>query len=325
MDDPRDDPRLDDPLGISCPACGGRVSLGSSAGKGGAFGRASDTEGDPAGTSQATRDRTRIAFIEDNRLVREGIAALLEPFPDFKVVVADSDDYSPLLAETEPDVVLLNVGVGSKATLEFVRTLRTGFPGPRVLLMDLLPAHEDLVDLIVSGVSGFIHRGASLEDVRGSIQAVAAGLKVMPDEITGTLFSEIAGRSGAGSGTQHEDAVRLTPRETEVIDLVAKGMSNKAIGRRLRISVHTVKSHLRNIMDKLNLHSRLQLVKYALENGDPAPGTGPNPGQEGGIPLAGPANTPPVQRVASRPGPRAPRRRSRTESERGSARSGGRS
>lgn len=85
MDDPRDDPRLNDLLPISCPACGTRVSLGSGAGDGGALRRDPDTEGDPAGTSQATRDRTRIAFIEDNRLVREGIRALLERFPDFDV------------------------------------------------------------------------------------------------------------------------------------------------------------------------------------------------------------------------------------------------
>ena len=132
--------------------------------------------------------------------------------------------------------------------------------------MDLLPAYEELSDFVVSGVSGFIMKDASLEVVVGTIRAVAAGLKVLPDQMTGTLFSEIASESVPNRGPQDQESVRLTPREREVIDLVAEGMSNKAIAKELHISIHTVKSHLRNIMEKLTVNSRLQIAKYVHEH-----------------------------------------------------------
>jgi DNA-binding NarL/FixJ family response regulator len=221
-----------------------------------------------AGDPETAGDRIRIALIEDNCLVREGLMALLGRSSDFETVAAGSDDYSAALAETDPDVVLLEFRAGNQATLEFVQTLRSEYPGLRVILMDLLPTHEGLVDLISAGVWGFVHRGASLEEVWGTIQAVTAGLKVLPDEITGTLFSEIASRSAASGEAQAEGSVRLTPRETEIVDLVGKGLSNKAIGRSLQISVHTVKSHLRNVMDKLDFHSRMEIARYVHENDD---------------------------------------------------------
>jgi two-component system, NarL family, nitrate/nitrite response regulator NarL len=307
----------------SGPASGDRIPPDGDAGitPGNDLAAGQDLADDP----QAARDRIRIALIEDNRLAREGLTVLLERFSDFDVVALDSAASAGLINKTGPEVVLLNLGVGSRDTLEFVRTLRKGSSEVRVVLMDVLPAHEGLVDFIAAGVWGFVHRGAGLDDVRGTIQAVAAGLKVMPDEITGTLFSEIAGKSIASGGSKGADPGRLTSREVEIIALVGKGLSNKAIGRRLRVSVHTVKSHLRNVMDKLNLHSRLQIAKYVHEREISVQPPEPARRRRNADPGSGPTSQRSGKRNKSQRGLLPRKRYSRLDAERKSLRSGDRS
>lgn len=206
-----------------------------------------------------------VALIEDNRLVREALTTLLNRSPDIRVVGGDPDGHELILRDLNPDVVLLDLGLENGDSLRLAKKVLKDFPDARIIVMDLLPAYDELSEFVVSGVSGFIMKDASLEVVVGTVRAVAAGLKVLPDQMTGTLFSEIAKESVTNGGTQDHESVRMTPREREVIDLVAEGMSNKAIAKELHISIHTVKSHLRNIMEKLTLHSRLQVAIYAHE------------------------------------------------------------
>lgn len=209
--------------------------------------------------------RTTVALIEDNRLVREALTTLLNRSPDIRVIGGDSDGHETIMRGLDPDVVLLDLGLENGDSLRLATKVLQDFPHARVVVMDLLPAYEELSEFVVAGVSGFILKDASLEVVLGTIRAVAAGLKVLPDQMTGTLFSEIAKESVTNGGTNDQESVRMTPREREVIDLIAEGRSNKAIAKELHISIHTVKSHLRNIMEKLTLHSRLEVAIYAHE------------------------------------------------------------
>jgi DNA-binding NarL/FixJ family response regulator len=203
-----------------------------------------------------------VAIIEDNRLVREGITALLGRYPDIRVVAAEHSARGSLLGNTNPQVILLDLGLENGDSLSVARKVKGKFSDARIIVMDLLPAHEEIVEFISVGVSGFIMKDASLEEVVGTIRSVAAGREVLPTQMTSRLFSEIA-KEAVLNGDLDEESVRLTPREREVIDLIAEGLSNKAIGKRLSISTHTVKSHLRNIMEKLTLHTRLQIAAYA--------------------------------------------------------------
>ncbi|MEX2530874.1 MAG: response regulator transcription factor [Gemmatimonadota bacterium] len=209
--------------------------------------------------------RIAVALIEDNRLVREALTTLLNRSPDIRVVGGDPEGHESILRGLDLDVVLLDLGLENGDSLRIARKVLKDFPDARVVVMDLLPAYEELSDFVTAGVSGFIMKDASLEVVVGTIRAVATGLKVLPDQMTGTLFSEIARESVSSGGSHDHESVRMTPREREVIDLIAEGRSNKAIAETLHISIHTVKSHLRNIMDKLTLHSRLQVAIYAHE------------------------------------------------------------
>ncbi len=207
-------------------------------------------------------DVIRVALIEDNRLVREALTSVLNRAPDIHAV-GEAPNGHQLLLEGDPHVVLLDLGLENGDSLRVARGILEGFPGARVIVMDLLPAHEELQEFVSAGVSGFIMKDAHLHVVLNTIRSVASGLKVLPDQMTATLFSEIAREVIAKGGSNDHDAVRMTPREREVINLIAEGMSNKAIGKQLHISVHTVKSHLRNIMEKLTLNSRLQIAAYA--------------------------------------------------------------
>jgi DNA-binding NarL/FixJ family response regulator len=119
------------------------------------------------------------------------------------------------------------------------------------------------VEFVHAGVSGFIMKDATLEDLVNTIRSVADGAHVLPPQMTGTLFSQIAREAVIRGRPEALSAVRMTPREREVINLIAEGLSNKEMAGRLHIASHTVKSHVRNIMEKLMLHTRLQIAAYA--------------------------------------------------------------
>lgn len=204
-----------------------------------------------------------VAVIEDNRLVREGIAALLNQHPDLKVVAGSAGIDTAALRAAKPHVILLDLGLGQGDSLRVAEQVRREFPDAKVIAMDLLPAQEDIMQFVNIGVSGFIMKDATLDDLVNTIRAVAQGTQVLPPQMTGSLFSQIAKDAVAKGRPEALDAVRMTPREREVIDLIAEGLGNKEIADRLRIATHTVKSHVRNIMEKLTLHTRLQIAAYA--------------------------------------------------------------
>jgi len=222
----------------------------------------------PDETSDSTDlhgDVINVALIEDNRLVREALTSVLNRSPDIRAV-GEAPNGHEVLLQGNPHVVLLDLGLENGDSLRVARSVLDDFPDAKVIVMDLLPAHEELQEFVSAGVSGFIMKDAQLDVVLNTIRSVAAGLKVLPDQMTATLFSEIAKEVLKSGGLiDQDDSVRMTPREREVIDLIAEGSSNKAIARELDISIHTVKSHLRNIMEKLTLHSRLQVAIYAHE------------------------------------------------------------
>jgi len=204
-----------------------------------------------------------VAVIEDNRLVREGITALLNHLPDLRVVAgSDSDDTSGLTT-LAPQVVLLDLGLRNGDSLRVAEKVLKELPTSKVIVMDLLPAREDIVEFVNAGVSGFIMKDATLDDLARTIRSVAEGVNILPPQMTGTLFSQIARDAVARGGPEVLESVQMTPRERQVINLIAEGLSNKEIASRLHIATHTVKSHVRNVMEKLMLHTRLQIAAYA--------------------------------------------------------------
>jgi DNA-binding NarL/FixJ family response regulator len=205
-----------------------------------------------------------VAVIEDNRMVREGMTEMLNGLPDVRVVLSSTSVETSMLRETNPKVILLDVGLQDGNSLRIAESVQQEMSGSRVIVMDLLPVHEELAEFVNAGVAGFILKDATLEDFVETIRAVAAGRRVLPPRMTGTLFSQIARIAVERGAPAALESVRMTPREREVIALIAEGMSNKEIAQRMEIATDTVKSHVRNVMDKLALRSRLQIAAYAL-------------------------------------------------------------
>lgn len=204
-----------------------------------------------------------VALIEDNRLVRDGIAALMNQQPDLEVVASARSAHLAPLRKANPQVVLLDAGLRDADSVRAAITVMKEFPESKVVVMDLLPADEEIVQFVNAGVHGFVLKDATFDDLVTTIRLVAGGGHVLPPPMTGTLFSQIARDAVARDRTAALAVVRMTPREREVVHWIGEGLSNKEIAEQLDIATHTVKSHVRNVMEKLTLHTRLQIAAYA--------------------------------------------------------------
>ncbi len=208
----------------------------------------------------------RVAIVDDNRLVREALSGMLARLPDICVVPSADLDMESLTVQ-HPHVVLLDVGLRDQDSLATVAALTVAMPHARFIVMDLLPVNEEIIEFVNAGVSGFVLKDASFEEFVATIRSVAGGAKVLPARMTESLFAQIAREAVHKNLDDVITDVRLTRREREVIDLIGEGLSNKEIASRLNIATHTVKSHVRNVMEKLTLHTRLQIAAYYHREG----------------------------------------------------------
>jgi two-component system NarL family response regulator len=205
-----------------------------------------------------------VLLIDDNRLVRQGIESLLAEQPDLEVVATAEDTTSGLsrTVELAPHVVLVDAGLENGDSHHFVETLRKTVPETKVIVMDLMPAPEDVIEFVQAGANGFVMKDATVEELVSTIRSVALGADVVPPALTGTLLTHIAQQAAIRRLPGLAEAVRMTKREKEIMNLIAEGLSNKEIAQRLSIATYTVKSHVHNILEKLALHSRLQIAAY---------------------------------------------------------------
>jgi DNA-binding NarL/FixJ family response regulator len=212
--------------------------------------------------------KTKILLVEDNRILRDGIKAIINKQADLKVVAVSGGNHDTLLQarSTKPQVVLMDLGLRNENGLRVAATLIKELPHTKIIGMGLIPSQLDIVELVEVGAAGFILKDASIEDFLGTIRAVARGIKILPPLLTESLFTHVvehALRKGKG---KIPDAVRMTKREREIIALIAEGMSNKEIAQRLNLSTYTVKSHIHNILEKMALHSRLEIAIHSNDN-----------------------------------------------------------
>jgi two-component system nitrate/nitrite response regulator NarL len=213
-----------------------------------------------------------LVLIDDNRLLREGLAALIHSQPGFRVLVASADVQEALTKarEATPDVVLLDFGLEDHDSLSLTATVHKEIPSARIIVMGLLPLMEDVGGYVRAGASGFIMKDASFDDFFATIRTVAAGAEVLPQALTNSLFAQIVRNVATVSKAKVLESVSLTNRERQVIDLLGEGLSNKEIATRLHIAVHTVKSHVHNVLEKLALRSRMEVAAFSHGGGGKA-------------------------------------------------------
>ncbi len=189
---------------------------------------------------------------------------------DFEVVARSEDGDSVRQLNSmkkSPDVVLLDLGLEKANSLMLMSQLQKELSEVKVIAMDILPDHVDIVEFVKAGGCGFILKNAPLNDWTKTIKAVATGAKVLPPILTQSLFTQIIELALDSGKDIPVDSVQFTHREREVVDLISKGLSNKEIAESLHIATFTVKSHVHNILEKLALSTRLQIAAFARRQG----------------------------------------------------------
>jgi DNA-binding NarL/FixJ family response regulator len=205
--------------------------------------------------------RLRILLVDDHAIVREGVRAVLEQYDDLVVVgeCGSGDEALTRCQEFMPDIALLDLKMPGIGPVETIRGLRQRLPGVRVLVFTSFGEDHLVRATLDAGASGFLIKDALQEDLVRAIRSVAAGQPYLAPAAQRQLMELLR-----GSPTQRE---ALTPRETDVLRLIAEGMSNKQIGRKLDLTEGTVKGYVSQILAKLQLQDRTQIALYAVRNG----------------------------------------------------------
>ena len=213
-----------------------------------------------------SEDAIRVLIVDDHALFRRGLQMVLEGEPDIDVVGEASDGHEAIerAEATTPDVVLMDVRMPKRSGIEATRTIKDTLPSTKILMLTISDEEADLYEAIKAGASGYLLKEISIEEVASAVRQVQAGQSLISPSMASKLLNEFAAMVKRRDERTQVPGPRLTERELEVLKLVAKGMNNRDIGSELFISENTVKNHVRNILEKLHLHSRMEAVVYAV-------------------------------------------------------------
>ena len=207
---------------------------------------------------------TRVLLVDDQALLRAGFRLILELEPDLEVVgeSADGLDAVDAARRLAPDVVLMDIRMPRLDGVQATRRIVAAGTA-KVLMLTTFDLDEYVFDALRAGASGFLLKDTPAEDLVSAVRVVAGGEALLSPSVTRRLIEEFA-RQPVGHTAQPRELATLTARELEVLKHVAQGLNNRQIGSRLFISENTVKNHVRNILEKLQLHSRMEAVMYAV-------------------------------------------------------------
>ncbi|MCP9959294.1 MULTISPECIES: response regulator [Streptomyces] len=214
----------------------------------------------------------RVMVVDDHPMWRDAVARdLAEAGFDVVATAGDGDQAVRRARATTPDVLVLDLNLPGRPGVEVCRELvAEGGAPPRVLVLSASGEHADVLEAVKSGATGYLVKSASTAELLDAVRRTAEGDAVFTPGLAGLVLGEyrrLAAEPAPARGAAEPGAPRLTDRETEVLRLVAKGLSYKQIAERLVISHRTVQNHVQNTLGKLQLHNRVELVRYAIERG----------------------------------------------------------
>jgi DNA-binding NarL/FixJ family response regulator len=211
-------------------------------------------------------ERLRVMVVDDHALFRRGLEMVLQQEGDIELVGEASDGNEAVQRATElmPDVVLMDVRMPRSSGIEAAGQIKVALPHAKILMLTISDEEADLYDAIKAGASGYLLKEIPIEEEADAIRSVWAGQSRISPSMASKLLTEFAAMSKASDERPQMPAPKLTDREMEVLKLVAQGLNNRDIAKELFISENTVKNHIRNILEKLHLHSRMEAVVYAV-------------------------------------------------------------
>jgi two-component system NarL family response regulator len=206
----------------------------------------------------------RVIIVDDQELFRRGLTMLMSAEPGLEVVgeAGDGATGTELASAVAPDVVLLDVRMPKVSGIEACVAIKEAVPAAKILMLTVSDEESDLYEAVKSGASGYLLKDSSIDEVAQAIRVVADGQSLISPSMAVKLIDEFKQMSRPDRGAV--PGLRLTERELEVLRLVAKGLNNREIAKQLFISENTVKNHVRNLLEKLQLHSRMEAVMYAV-------------------------------------------------------------
>ncbi len=218
-----------------------------------------------AGTEGAT-EPIRVLVVDDHALFRRGLEMVLAQESDIEVVgeAGDGAEAVTRATETLPDIVLMDVRMPRRSGIEACTAIKDAVPSAKIVMLTISDEEADLYEAIKAGASGYLLKEISIDEVATAIRAVAGGQSLISPSMAGKLLTEFATMIKRDGERQQVPAPRLTEREMDVLKLVARGLNNRDIAAQLFISDNTVKNHIRNMLEKLQLHSRMEAVVYAV-------------------------------------------------------------
>jgi len=207
----------------------------------------------------------RVLVVDDHALFRRGLQMVLEQEPDIEVVGEASDGAEAVTTavETLPDIVLMDVRMPERGGIDACAAIHETVPSAKIIMLTISDEEADLYEAIKAGAMGYLLKEISIDEVAAAIRAVHGGQSLISPSMASKLLTEFASMIKKTDDRQ-VPVPRLTDREMEVLKLVAKGINNRGISEHLFISENTVKNHIRNILEKLQLHSRMEAVLYAV-------------------------------------------------------------
>ena len=216
--------------------------------------------------AQLAVEPIRVLVVDDHALFRRGLQMVLEQEPDIEVVgeASDGSEAVEKSADTLPDIVLMDVRMPKRGGIDACTAIHETVPSAKIIMLTISDEEADLYDAIKAGAMGYLLKEISIEEVASAIRAVHGGQSLISPSMASKLLTEFATMVRKDDERQQVPTPRLTDREMEVLKLVAKGMNNRDIAKQLFISENTVKNHVRNMLEKLQLHSRMEAVVYAV-------------------------------------------------------------
>jgi DNA-binding NarL/FixJ family response regulator len=208
----------------------------------------------------------RVVLVDDHALFRRGLELVLAEEPDIAIVgqAGDGDDAIRVIRDVTPDVVLMDVRMPRMSGIEAAKVIRDTVPGTKIIMLTVSDDEADLFAAIRAGANGYLLKEVSIDEVAGAVRAVTRGQSLISPSMASKLLVEFNALSQRADERSRSNAPKLTDRELQVLKLVAKGMSNRDIANELFIAENTVKNHVRNMLEKLGLHSRMEAVIYAM-------------------------------------------------------------